>query len=133
MDHCQSFEHIRNATEWNDSSFHRRLAGAEVGRFGRRTITVTANATIVRVFSLHPRHFEAHSNALTGTIPNEMTTLRLLTYLDLSRQANGGLSGTIPGGVGEMQSLRALFLDELSLHGTLPLSLASLSSLTYVV
>jgi hypothetical protein len=57
------------------------------------------------------------SNALIGTLPDELVALSGLMRLDLS---SNGLTGTLPSSLSDMQHLSFLILSENELQGTLP-------------
>ncbi|XP_074318354.1 receptor-like protein EIX2 [Silene latifolia] len=65
-------------------------------------------------------------NALTGTIPEEITNLSALIGLNLS---HNHLTGNIPNKIGEMKSLESLDLSNNNLSGIIPSSLSVLTSL----
>lgn len=69
-------------------------------------------------------------SALTGTIPPQLGGLTALKF-QLELSGLGGLSGSLPAGVGSFVNLAsALRLADLGLSGTIPSSLGSLSRLS---
>ncbi|XP_074318331.1 uncharacterized protein LOC141655137 [Silene latifolia] len=65
-------------------------------------------------------------NALTGSIPEEITNLSALVGLNLS---HNHLTGNIPNKIGEMTSLESLDLSNNNLSGTIPPDISALTSL----
>jgi hypothetical protein len=66
------------------------------------------------------------SNLLTGDIPEELTYLQGLRFLNLSRN---DLSGTIPESIGSLELLESLDLSWNELSGTIPPSISNLQTL----
>ncbi|KAK9663666.1 hypothetical protein RND81_O266400 [Saponaria officinalis] len=66
------------------------------------------------------------NNNLQGPIPNEISSLAGLVFLNLSQN---NLSGGIPSGIGQLTSLEFLDLSHNRLSGEIPTSLASISYL----
>ncbi|GJP64686.1 hypothetical protein CLOP_g21648 [Closterium sp. NIES-67] len=65
--------------------------------------------------------------SLTGSIPNSITSLTALTWLQLSYNQ---FTGRIPARVGNLHFLRFLILGNNSLTGSIPESIASLTALS---
>lgn len=57
--------------------------------------------------------FHANGVPCTGALPNEMSSLRALSYfrLDSPRRPSSTLSGTLPVGYSELTALTTLSLD----------------------
>jgi Leucine-rich repeat (LRR) protein len=70
----------------------------------------------------------SHNN-LQGTIPDGISNLTGLTYLDLM---SNQLSGSIPSGLGDLTNLLWLSLDENQLDGTIPSQLGQLTNLFWL-
>ncbi|XP_076948160.1 receptor-like protein EIX2 [Bidens hawaiensis] len=68
-------------------------------------------------------------NNLTGSIPDELTSLHELIALNLSRNA---LYGEIPPNIGLMKSLLQLDLSRNNLSGQIPTSMSELTLLNYL-
>ncbi|KAL2335362.1 hypothetical protein Fmac_016575 [Flemingia macrophylla] len=68
-------------------------------------------------------------NKLTGEIPESLTTLRALIFLNLS---GNNLTGIIPNNIDHMQMLEALDLSRNHLYGRIPSSFSNLIFLTYM-
>ncbi|KAK9665340.1 hypothetical protein RND81_14G105600 [Saponaria officinalis] len=66
------------------------------------------------------------NNNLQGPIPDEISSLAGLVFLNLSQN---NLSGGIPSGIGQLTSLEFLDLSHNRLYGQIPTSLASISFL----
>jgi Leucine rich repeat len=67
------------------------------------------------------------NNALIGTIPSSLGSLKALNHLDLWVNE---LTGTIPSSLGSLTALLYLGLSINKLTGTIPSSLGSLTALT---
>ncbi|MCG8386860.1 MAG: hypothetical protein MJA30_15025, partial [Cytophagales bacterium] len=67
------------------------------------------------------------SNNLTGTFPGEITQLSSLRVLSISD--NPGMSGRIPASISNLSELRSLTLSGNGLDGTIPPSLGDLTNL----
>ena len=77
-------------------------------------------------------YLSLYGNELTGAIPAEMSGLSSLRWLYLhSNQSSngGGLSGAIPGALGDLRNLERLMLYGNSLSGAIPAELGQLSAL----
>ncbi|MED6137317.1 hypothetical protein PIB30_063871 [Stylosanthes scabra] len=74
----------------------------------------------------HLEGFDASGNALTGTIPSELTRLKKLGSLNLF---DNNLEGSLPENIVEAESLYELKLFNNSLNGSLPSQLGSNSPL----
>ena len=72
---------------------------------------------------------ELNENQLSGTIPGEIGNLTSLKYLWLH---DNGLSGTIPAEIGNLTSLLELELSGNQLSGTIPAEIGNLTSLGYL-
>ena len=66
-------------------------------------------------------------NLLTGSIPGELGNLNSLRVLDLQRNTN--LSGSIPSELGNLGSLEVLEFDRVPVSGSIPPELGNLSNL----
>ena len=66
-------------------------------------------------------------NTLSGTVPSQLGSLTALTWLDLSSNDFGG---TVPSELGSLTALTSLSLDTNSFTGTVPSQLGSLTALT---
>ena len=66
-----------------------------------------------------------------GTIPEEITRLKRLEYLELS--FNSHLTGHIPENIGDMTSLKWLRLDMCALTGTIPESIFKLKNIREIL
>ena len=75
------------------------------------------------------KEIQIYDNSFTGTVPEALFALQHIRILDLSGNA---LQGTIPSTV-DAPKLYILDLGENNLVGTVPSSLATLSSLEYLV
>ena len=70
---------------------------------------------------------DLHNKLLTGTIPNSIGYLNVLTQLYLN---NNQLNGTIPNSIGNLTMLNQLYLNSNQLNGTIPNSIGNLTALT---
>jgi len=68
----------------------------------------------------------SHNLGLTGSIPDSISALQKLTYLDLH---NTSLSGTLPLGLFDLSRLAKLYLNGTAFSGTLPTEFAKLTDL----
>ena len=76
------------------------------------------------------REIVLRSRSLGGEIPTELSELRELRVLDMSRNA---LMGEIPAELGKLKNLERLDLSYNYLSGDMPAELGKLSQLTYLV
>jgi Leucine-rich repeat (LRR) protein len=74
-------------------------------------------------------HLELSSNRLVGTLPLELSHLRMLQVLDLS---NNGLYGTLPKQIGLFQELEVLNIGGNLLSGSIPANLGFVFTLQEV-
>ncbi len=90
------------------------------GKPGEKTIEIkpSGNDVISRISWPH--------QSLTGNVPEELTQLKELTHLDLSKNK---LSGTLPDYIGNFPDLGNFYLDDNNFSGTIPEEMGSLSSL----
>eukprot|EP00980_Cylindrotheca_fusiformis_P028359 scaffold22593_cov145-Cylindrotheca_fusiformis.AAC.8 len=74
---------------------------------------------------------EASHNGLVGTIPNEISVLEGIEYLNL--ESNEGLTGSsLPKGLSELTSLTHLQLRKCSLYGKIPTWIGQMTDLRYL-
>ncbi|CAI7843322.1 unnamed protein product, partial [Closterium sp. NIES-54] len=81
--------------------------------------------------SSHPTHSPSHRelgyNSLTGSIPNNISALMALEYLNLW---NNNLTGSIPNSISALTALTSLHLSYNQLTGSIPNSISALAALT---
>jgi hypothetical protein len=94
-------------------------------RFYNNALTGTIPAELSNLKSL--TSLNLGDNSLTGTIPSELSNLKSLTYLYLGLNS---LTGTIPSELGNLTKLTQLLLFSNSLTGTIPSELGNLTNLT---
>ncbi|CAH2049704.1 unnamed protein product [Thlaspi arvense] len=75
---------------------------------------------------LYTRNIDLSSNFLSGSIPNEISSLHYLHSLNLSHKQ---LVGRIPENVGNMVNLESLDLSNNNLSGEIPKSMSRLTFL----
>ena len=64
---------------------------------------------------------------MTGMIPNEIGDFQAIEHINISGSLN--LTGPIPDGIGNLTTLKSLFLQALSLSGQLPSTIGDLTAL----
>ena len=68
-------------------------------------------------------------NALSGTIPSNLSAMSVLTYLSMG---NNRVTGSIPATVGSISRLAWMSVSGNALNGTLPSTLTGMAALGYV-
>ncbi|XP_054817074.1 receptor-like protein EIX2 [Prosopis cineraria] len=103
---------------YRDVTYHDRLVVKTKGQ----SLTYTETLPLVTSIDLS-------GNNLSERLPQEITKLSGLMYLNLSRNH---ITGNVHGNVSDMHQLQSLDLSSNQLTGTIPQSLSSLSFLAYL-
>lgn len=74
--------------------------------------------------------FGTPGNNLTGSLPDELSDLCDLTFLDLN---SNGIEGSIPSGISALSALYYLNLASNNLNGIIPVTIGNLSNLTHLL